>query len=133
MFSLPYLYYYLIASFFSFMLRRSAMNSNSSVVKNGSSVDFILSSYQSPSERFVCNNSGLLKFLGSVCALASIIFLILGFWYMPEWWYPLVFIGLSLLATTFIPISDNTAGVFGAILAPIACVLMYLSLFGVIS
>ena len=133
MFSLPYFYYYLVASFFSYMLRRSAVRSNGDGAKSGSSVDFILSSYKSPSERFVSNNSEFLKFLGSVCAIASVVFLVLGFWYMPEWWYPLVFIGLSLLATTFIPMSDNTGGVLGAILAPIASVLMYLSLFGVVS
>ncbi len=133
MFSLPYLYYYLVASFFSFMLCRSAMRSNGNDAKNGSPIDFILSSYQSPTERFVDKNCGILKFLGSVCTLASAVFLILGFWYMPEWWYPLLFLGISVLVTTFLPMSDNMGGVLGLILAPITCVLMFLSLFGVIA
>jgi len=129
MFSLPYLYYYTVASFFSFMLRRSAMRSENNT---SGGVDSIIASYNH-SGGFVENNSGFLKFLGSICALACVVFLVLGFWYMPEWWYPLVFIGISLLVTTFLPMSDNTGGVLGMILSPIACVLMYLSLFGVIS
>ena len=131
MFSLPYLYYYLAASFFSFMLRRSATRSEGSGQKSGSALDYLVSTYRSQ-ESFVYRNSEFLKFLGSVCAIASLFFLILGFWYMPEWWYPLVFFGISILATTFIPMSDNAGGILGMILAPIACVLMYLSLFGVI-
>ena len=133
MFSLPYLYYYLVASFFSFMLQRSAMRSNGSASQSSSALDYLVSSYQSPSERFVSRNRGFLKFVGSICALASIVFIIIGFWYMPEWWYPLVFLGISILASTFIPMSDNMGCILGVIFAPVACVLMYLSLFGIIA
>ena len=115
------------------MLRRSATRSNEGGTQKGSAMDYLVSSYQSPSERFVDRNSEFLKFVGSICALASIVFIIIGFWYMPEWWYPLVFLGISVFATTFIPMSDNMGCILGVIFAPVACVLMYLSLFGIIA
>lgn len=109
MFTLPYLYYYLLASFFTFMLERA--------YRNGT-LRGELTPYYLPA-------------LFSVCHIAEIVFLILGFWFMPHWWYPLVFLALSFL-TNFIPIPDKTAAIIGHVLAPLFVVLMYLNLFGIL-
>lgn len=62
---------------------------------------------------------------------ACTVFLIIGFWKMPHWWCPLVAFGCAFLSA-FIPIPDRYAALAGIILCPALCILMYLSLFGII-
>lgn len=70
----------------------------------------------------------LLSILGSISYYA---FLILGFWYMPHWWYPLVMIGCGMISS-LIPIPDLIAAFVGIIAIPVCSVLMYLDLFCII-
>ncbi len=70
MFSLNYFWTYIFAQFFSFMLRRTYTRFK------GRSASY----------------HALIGFLGILTALTNAIYLILGFWFMPEWWYPIVFV-----------------------------------------
>ena len=108
MFSEPYLYYFLIVSFLAHLQLRML---------------------KSP----VLPPAGLYLFtwIGGLGTLARIVFLILGFWFMPAWWYPLAMFGLGL-ATSIIPIPDRVGALLGVVAVPIFSVLMYLDLFAVI-
>ena len=108
MFTLPYFYYFLIVVFFTFTMYRA--------ISRGQLTPLVAS---------ICN------IIFPLCSLAYVVFLVLGFWFMPKWWYPFAFYGLSFLSS-FIPIPDNIASIIGIIAAPIFTVLMYLSLFQII-
>lgn len=112
MFTEPYLYYYLVATFFAFLQQR--------VLRANSELE-ILSPATATIMVITCG-------LGLISCL---VFLILGFWFMPEWWYPLAFFGLKL-ATAWLPIPDGLGAKLGIVLVPVFSVLMYLDLFGVI-
>lgn len=62
---------------------------------------------------------------------AEIIFLILGFFFMPHWWYPLALYGIVMLVNA-IPILDVLWSVVGWVAIPVCGVVMYLNLFEVI-
>jgi hypothetical protein len=108
MFSEPYLYYFLIVSFMAHLQLRML---------------------KSP----VLPPAGLYLFtwISGLGTLARIVFLILGFWFMPAWWYPLAMFGLGL-ATSIIPIPDRVGALLGVVAVPLFSVLMYLDLFAVI-
>lgn len=61
----------------------------------------------------------------------DVIFLILGFFFMPHWWYPLVLFGLGTLVNA-IPILDIIWVIIGWVAMPVCAVLMYLDMFGII-
>lgn len=113
MFSEPYLYYYLVATFFAFLQQRA------------------LRAY----DKFEFYASDTMRAIMSVTCLfglfSCLVFLILGFWFMPKWWYPLAFIGLKI-ATAWLPIPDGLGAKLGIVLVPVFSVLMYLDLFGVV-
>ena len=60
-----------------------------------------------------------------LCTMSLVVFLVLGFWFMPKWWYPLVFFGLSIL-TGFVPIPDKAGAWLAVFAAPVLCVMAYL-------
>lgn len=62
---------------------------------------------------------------------AEIVFLILGFFFMPHWWYPLAIWGLAALVNA-IPLFDIIWSIIGWVAIPVCGVLMYLDMFGVI-
>jgi hypothetical protein len=107
MFKEPYLYFYLIASFFSFLQLR--------VSQRDTTLPYI--------------TMNILQIIGSLGSLATTVFLAIGFWFMPQWWYPIAFLGLSLLTSTIIPIPDKIGAIIGIILTPTFSVLMFLYLF----
>lgn len=109
MFSHAYLYYYLLATFFAFVMLRASKSFN------GSSAVLPV----------------LYTMIGGACNLACFVFLVLGFWFMPHWWYPIVFVLLGI-ATALIPIPDAIASLIGIVVAPVFSVLMYLSMFGIL-
>lgn len=109
MFSHAYLYYFLLASFFSYIMLRGA-----DTFKGTSQIIPLI--YQ---------------VIGGVCGFATIPFLILGFWFMPHWWYPIVFFLLEFVAAA-IPLPATIASMIGIVAAPAFTVLMYLSLFGIL-
>lgn len=106
MFKLPYFYYYIVAWLLIVSLQR--MQTRQGKMK-GAFPSAVLAS----------------------CTVALVVFLILGFWFMPHWWYPLAFFGMSAV-TGFVPIPDKIGSWLAVFLAPPLCVLSYLSLFGVI-
>ena len=108
MFHEPHFYYYLIVSFCTFLQLR------------------MLKSPTLPPAGFY-----LFTWIGGLGTLAKIVFLILGFWFMPAWWHPLAMFGLGL-ATSVIPIPDKVGAILGVVAVPLFSVLMYLDLFGVI-
>ena len=69
--------------------------------------------------------------VAALCTASLVVFLVLGFWFMPRWWYPLAFFGISI-PTGFIPIPDKAGSVLAVIMAPPLCVMAYLSMFGVL-
>lgn len=107
-FSEPYLYYFLIVSFCAHMQLR------------------MLKSPTLPPGGFY-----LFTWIGGLGTLARIVFLILGFWFMPDWWHPITLF-LMGLATSIIPIPDKIGAILGVVAVPLFSVLMYLDLFGVI-
>lgn len=106
MFKLPYFYYYIVAWLFIVCLQR--MQTRQGKLK-GLYPSIVL----------------------PLCTVALVVFLILGFWFMPKWWYPLVMFGISAF-TGFIPIPDKFGSWLAVIFALPLCVMAYLSLFGVI-
>lgn len=113
MFLQPYLYYYLVATFFVFLQQRA--------LKAYETFDF----YATPTLK------ALIVLTSIIGSISCLVFLILGFWFMPKWWYPLAFIGLKL-ATAWLPIPDELGAKLGVALVPAFSVLMYLDLFGII-
>ena len=71
----------------------------------------------------------LLSILGSI---SYYVFLILGFWYMPHWWYPLAMICCGTIISSLIPVPDFIAAFVGIIAIPVCSILMYLDLFYII-
>ena len=106
MFKLPYLYYYAAAWLLLTCLQR--VQSRSGDMKR-----------IYPSIVF------------GVCTISLVVFLILGFWFMPRWWYPIAFVGVSVVAA-LIPIPDRIGAIISLVAAPVLCVLSYLSMFNVI-
>lgn len=109
MFSQHYFWYFLFAYFFTFSMDR--------VLKR----DLMLPEI----------TAQIMQIDILVCNIARYIFLIIGFWAMPAWWYPIAFLGCSILAAV-IPIGDKIAAFIGIIAAPVLSTLMYLSLFNII-
>ena len=77
--------------------------------------------------------------VAGLLSAANIVFLILGFWFMPHWYYPLIFGGVSLIIVSLCAwISAYThytmliMAMLGLILSPIFFVLAYLGMFDVI-
>lgn len=64
--------------------------------------------------------------------ISSILFIVLGFFYMPAWWYPLALIGFSILLN-ITPFLDLLGSILGWVLIPICGILMYLDMFGLIN
>lgn len=106
MFSQIYFWTFIFASLFSFILRRVYVrfNGSSAAVKE------------------------ITGLIGNVTYYANIIFLILGFWFMPKWWYPIALYLFSFL-TTIIPIPDRILAIIGLVAAPILTILSYYFLF----
>ena len=112
MFKVPYFYYFIVAWFLITCLQR--------VVGRGRvDVGAIM-------------QKSFPKVILAICTIALVVFLILGFWFMPKWWYPLAFIGCSIVAA-FIPLPDKVGALIALVAAPVLTVLAYLSLFGVIA
>lgn len=109
MFTEGFTWYYIFCSFFSFLMNR--------VIGRGIQMGMYAQLVMQP--------------IAILCDAACLVFLILGFWFMPAWWYPLALFGLSWLAS-LLPIPDIIGALIGIIAAPIFGVLMYLDLFGVI-
>ena len=109
MFESAYLYYYLLAAFFAFIMLRASIRLNLSYCVYA-----------------------LYTWIGGVCSLACFAFLVLGFWFMPHWWYPLAIGGLSMIVSAFMPIPTSIGASIGIVAGPLFCVLMYLDLFNVI-
>ena len=68
---------------------------------------------------------------------ANFVFLILGFWFMPHWYYPLIFFALDMCLIGIHALLNNQVVqliimFIGLIAAPLFSVLSYLGLFGVI-
>ena len=106
MFTQPYLYYYLTASFLTFCLQRTQ-------------------------QKYGMYNGPLPTMVQGVCTIALFVFIILGFWFMPHWWWPLVFLALTV-ATSNIPIPSRVLAPVAIGAAPVLCGLAYFSLFGLI-
>ena len=104
MFEQSYFWYYIGTFFFTFMMQRCSMR--------GTGGSLTLPIY---------------NILWTLCAIAILVFLIIGFWKMPHWSWPLKFFGLSIL-TAFIPIPDRIGALIGVV-APVFCVLMFVNLF----
>lgn len=109
MFTEGYFWYCIAAYFFAFIMDRVA------------SRDVMLPD----------SAAGIMKIVSLASTVARYIFLILGFWAMPHWWYPLAIWGCSFLVA-LIPIGDKIAAYIGIIAAPVFTVLMYLDLYNVI-
>lgn len=93
---------------------------------------FIMARYsQRNGERMHPNMLFIMRAISNTGMAACTVFLIIGFWKMPAWWCPIVAFLLCSL-TAFIPIPDKYCAIAGMALCPIFCVLMYLSLFGVL-
>ena len=105
MFEQSYFWYYIGAFFFTFMMQRSYTRGT------GGTATYPL--------------YGLLY---PICGIALIVFLVIGFWKMPHWSWPLKFLGLSIL-TAFIPVPDRIGALIGMVAAPVFCVLMFVNLF----
>lgn len=105
MLSLSYFWTYIFASLFSFILLRvyKGFNGSSQALKT-----------------YLC-------LMGALTQVALLVFLIIGFWYMPEWWYPLVFFGCAFILK-MIPIPDYILMLIGIIAAPVLTVLSYILL-----
>ncbi len=106
MFSQPYLYYYLAASFLTFCLQRTQQ-------KHG------------------MYNGTYPTVVQGACTIALLVFIVLGFFFMPNWWWPLVFLALAV-AVGMIPIPSRILAPVAVVAAPALCVLAYLSMFGLI-
>ena len=78
----------------------------------------------------------LSQIIGPLCDTVLSVFLILGFWYMPHWWIPLVFFGVGIITQSFLGLIGDIGNlivlVLGTIGAPLFTVLAYLGMFGVI-
>ena len=106
MFTQPYLYYYLAASFLTFCLQRSQ-------------------------QKYGMYNGTYPTVVQGVCTIALFVFIVLGFFFMPHWWYPLVFLAMAV-AVGMIPIPSKLLAPIAIVAAPILCGLAYFSLFGII-
>lgn len=117
MFSEPYLYYYLVASFFTFMQQRMLKINNDNYGE-------IIAPSSAATITFTCALGGVAKF----------VFFVLGFWFMPAWWYPLAFFGLSIATTALISFmfNEKIASAIGVVAVPVFSILMYLDLFEII-
>lgn len=117
MFTEPYLYYYLIASFFIFLQQRMIKINNDN--------------YQ---EIIAPSSAATITFTCALGVVAKLVFLVLGFWFMPAWWYPLAFFGLSIAVTALLSfmVNEKIAAAIGVIAVPVFSMLMYLDLFGII-
>lgn len=111
MFKLPYLYYYCFAWLLIVCLQRVAGRGRSDVGR--------------------VMNTPFAQIVLAICTTALISFFVLGFWFMPKWWYPLAFAGCSLIVSSF-PIPDKVGAALALVAAPILIVLAYLSMFNVI-
>lgn len=107
MFALPYVWYFMFANFFSFIMLRFSKR-NEAVMSPALSM--------------------IIMIIGNLLTIAGFVFLIIGFWKMPHWWYPLVLLGLGM-ATSIIPIPDKIAAIIGIVAGPILTILMYINLF----
>ena len=115
MLSLNYFWFIIIASFFGEFIRQYAGSNK-------------------------CGTNPLFKSLtlivSPLCMLANFVFYVLGFWFMPHWWYPLIFMGINwLLLFVQAMLSEEISivlTILGLAVAPTFTVLSYLGLFGVI-
>ena len=105
-FSIPYFWTYIFGSLFSFSLLRGAKNFN------GSNQFFLF----------------YLNLMGMITSVALYVFLIIGFWKMPAWWYPIVLFIMGII-TKWIPIPDFILMIIGLIAAPALTILTYIYLF----
>ena len=76
---------------------------------------------------------------GVINKIINPVFLILGFWCMSHWWYPLIFIAVSFCIAGIISCisaifedSMNVLAMLGLVLSPIFFILAYLGMFGVL-
>lgn len=78
--------------------------------------------------------------IGMFEVIATIVFIVLSFFFSPQWWYGLVFAAIYLLTPMIIPrIDANNLGaagklysVIGSHVTPIITIAMFLLLFGVL-
>ena len=83
---------------------------------------------------------GIGQFLGLVSMVATIVFVVLTFFFAKEWWYGLIACAIYFLIPMFLPkvnpYSTNKAFILysniGSLAGIIIIVLMYLSLFSII-
>lgn len=115
MFGLNYFWFFMAAFFFSSALSRYAksdMIGTNPLFKNISML------------------------LGPICDLLLIVFLIVGFWKMPHWWHPIVFLLIGGLLQGIQGLLGRYAEfvviIIGMLLAPICTILAYLGLFGLL-
>lgn len=106
MFTNAYFWYFIFAYFFSFLMKRVASR------WNGANELARIAIY----------------YISTICHIALIIFLIIGFWKMDHWWQPLVMYGCAQL-TALIPIPDHLGAFAGLFLSPLFTVLMYINFF----
>jgi hypothetical protein len=106
MFSQPYLYYYLAAILLTFGLQRTQ-------------------------QKYGMYNGFYPTIVQGVCTIALLVFIVLGFFFMPHWWYPLVFLAMAV-AVSMIPIPSRILAPIAIVAAPVLCGLAYFSLFGVL-
>lgn len=116
MFSLNYFWFFLLSQFFCEPLRRFA--SSNEIGAN-------------PAFRYIA------AIVAPLVMTANVVFLILGFWFMPHWYYPLIFIAIDLLLISVHALMSHDVAKFiimllGVVAAPLFCVLAYLGLFSVI-
>lgn len=116
MLHLNYFWYFLISQFFCEPLRQYA---KSDLV--GSNPTF----------------KSLTMIVAPLVMTANIVFLILGFWFMPHWYYPLIFFAIDLLTIGLHVLFQNQNVkliilLIGIIAAPLFSVFAYLGLFGVV-
>jgi hypothetical protein len=119
-----YFIWYLIAFELGFVMNKVALNG--AVKPNG---DLI---FPGTSQGNFAVLPSLMLWIATACEVASIVFLILLLFFGEHWWYTLCCFGASMvvrLILQFVPYLNVIESILGIILAPIACVLMFVYLF----
>ena len=106
MFSLPYVYLYIISNLSCYAMQDTMKNTT-------------------PANQFAHPIMGL---IGLITKVANIVLLILCLFYAEQWWYALVMFAISFVASMLLP-SYRFLGYLGILAAPICSVLAYINLF----
>lgn len=111
MFDLHYFWFFIVASFLT-----SAVTHYAASDVEGANFLFRMAAYIS----------------GPTCCVALMVFLILGFWKMPNWWMPLVMLIFGALVAWLPRDASPLVILLGIPFAPILTILAYLGLFRII-